>query len=167
MFGIGTKKEMELMSEVRKIESFKADHDKIEPGIYISRTDGDLITYDMRTRKPNCGNYMDNITMHTVEHMFATYVRSSEIGDSVIYFGPMGCQTGFYLIVKDTQPQKVLSVVKSVLQQIIDHEGPVFGAERKECGNYRNLALEPCVEECRRYLDVLNSKAEVDFKYAE
>ena len=60
------------MSKVRKIESFKADHDKIEPGIYISRTDGDLITYDMRTRKPNCGNYMDNITMHTVEHMFAS-----------------------------------------------------------------------------------------------
>lgn len=155
------------MSEVKKIESFKADHDKIVPGIYISRTDGDLITYDLRTRKPNGGDYMDNITMHTVEHMFATYVRSSEIGDSVIYFGPMGCQTGFYLILKSVEPQIVLTTVKKVLQQIIDHKGAVFGAERKECGNYKNLALEPCVIECKKYLEVLNSKLEVDFKYDE
>lgn len=152
---------------VKKIESFKADHDKIEPGIYISRTDGDLITYDLRTRKPNGGSYMDNITMHTVEHMFATYVRSSEIGENVIYFGPMGCQTGFYLIVNNTDPQKVLEVVKSVLTQIINHKGEVFGAKRKECGNYKNLALEPCIDECRRYLQALDSKREVDFKYAE
>lgn len=156
-----------MNENVKKIESFKADHDKIEPGIYISRTDGDLITYDLRTRKPNNGEYMDNITMHTVEHMFATYVRSSEIGDSVIYFGPMGCQTGFYLIVKDIEPQKVLAVVKKVLTQIINHEGEVFGAERKECGNYKNLDLEPCVNECKKYLDVLNNKGVVDFKYAE
>ncbi len=153
------------MGEVKKIESFIVDHDKIEPGIYISRTDGDLITYDIRTRKPNAGKYMDNITMHTVEHMFATYVRNSDIGNKVIYFGPMGCQTGFYLIVKDTQPQKVLETVKSVLAQIINHKGEVFGASRKECGNYKNLSLEPCIEECKNYLEVLNSKTEVDFKY--
>lgn len=151
---------------VKKIESFKADHDKIDPGIYISRTDGDLVTYDLRTRKPNCGDYMSNITMHTVEHMFATYVRNSDIGNNVIYFGPMGCQTGFYLIVRDTSEQKVLEAVKSVLSKIINHKGEVFGATRKECGNYKNLALEPCVEECRQYLDVLNSR-EADFKYAE
>lgn len=152
---------------IKKIESFKADHDKIEPGIYISRTDGDLITYDLRTRKPNGGDYMDNITMHTVEHMFATYVRSSAIGENVIYFGPMGCQTGFYLIVKDTEPKKVLDEVKKVLTQIINHKGEVFGAQRKECGNYKNLSLEPCVVECKKYLDVLNNKGAVDFKYAE
>lgn len=157
------------MSEniIKKIQSFKADHDLIEPGIYISRTDGDLITYDLRTRKPNCGRYMDNITMHTVEHMFATYVRSSEIADNVIYFGPMGCQTGFYLIVRDEAPRKVLEVVKSVLRQIINHKGEVFGASRKECGNYKNLALEPCIAECREYLNVLENIGEADFKYAE
>lgn len=152
---------------IKKIESFKADHDKIEPGIYISRTDGDLITYDLRTRKPNCGEYMDNITMHTVEHMFATYIRNSEIGDSVIYFGPMGCQTGFYLIVRGVEPQTVLKNVKEVLTLIINHKGEVFGAKRKECGNYKNLALEPCVEECKRYLDALNTKGDIDFKYAK
>lgn len=157
------------MSEnaIKKIQSFQADHDLIEPGIYISRTDGDLITYDLRTRKPNCGSYMDNVTMHTVEHMFATYVRSSEIGDNVIYFGPMGCQTGFYLIVKNEAPKRVLEVVKSVLRQIISHKGEVFGASRKECGNYRNLDLAPCVEECSGYLEVLENIGEADFKYAE
>lgn len=154
-------------NSIKKIESFKADHDKIEPGIYISRVDGDLTTYDLRTRKPNCGNYMDNITMHTVEHMFATYVRNSEIGDNVIYFGPMGCQTGFYLIVKSVDPQRVFTVVKCVLEKIINHTGEVFGANRKECGNYKNLALEPCIEECKIYLDELNSKGEVNFKYGE
>ncbi len=152
------------MKEIKQIESFKADHDKIVPGMYISRVDGDLITYDMRTRKPNGGEYMDNITMHTVEHMFATYVRSSDIGEKIIYFGPMGCQTGFYLIVKDTEPVIVLDVVKKTLKQIINHKGEVFGASQKECGNYKNLALAPCVEECKKYLEVLNSR-EVDFKY--
>ncbi len=155
------------MKEIGKIESFKADHDKIEPGIYISRTDGDLITYDLRTRKPNAGYYMDNVTMHTVEHMFATYVRNSEIGSSVIYFGPMGCQTGFYLIVKETEPETVFEIVKKVLKQIIEHDGPVFGATQKECGNYRNLSLEPCVKECENYLSVLEKITEVDFRYAE
>lgn len=158
---------MNVLGEIRKIESFNVDHDKIVPGIYISRIDGDLITYDLRTRKPNGGSYMDNIIMHTIEHMFATYVRSSEIGESVIYFGPMGCQTGFYLIVKDTPPEKVLEVVKKVLKQIIEHKGEVFGASRRECGNYKNLSLEPCVLECKKYLDELNSKSEVDFKYDE
>ncbi len=80
---------------IEKIQSFTVDHDKLNPGIYISRVDGNVTTYDLRTRKPNMGDYMDNLTMHTVEHLFATYVRSSAIGANVLYFGPMGCQTGF------------------------------------------------------------------------
>ena len=92
---------------MEKIASFTVDHDKIEPGIYISRIDGDIVTYDMRTRKPNMGDYMDNLTMHSVEHMFATYIRNSEISDNVIYFGPMGCQTGFYLLVRNEQSEDV------------------------------------------------------------
>ena len=78
------------MENVRRITSFSVDHDLIEPGIYISRIDGDVTTYDMRTRKPNADDFMDNVTMHSVEHMFATLVRNSEIGGEVIYFGPMG-----------------------------------------------------------------------------
>ncbi len=152
--------------DIERITSFTQDHDKITPGLYISRIDGSLITYDMRTRKPNGGEYMDNITMHTVEHMFATYIRNSEIGGNIIYFGPMGCQTGFYLIVRNEKPERVLEIIKKTLVLIINHKGEVFGASRKECGNYKNLALQPCIDECKKYLDVLNSK-EIDFKYEQ
>lgn len=149
---------------MNKIASFSVDHDKINPGIYISRIDGDIVTYDMRTRKPNMGDYMDNLTMHSVEHMFATYVRNSEISDNVIYFGPMGCQTGFYLLVRNEDNEKVLSVVKNVLNKIISYNGEIFGNRREECGNYRNLNLDAAKLECERYLNCLNSQ-EVTFKY--
>ena len=151
----------------QKIESFKIDHNKLKEGIYISRTDGDVVTYDLRTRKPNMGDYMDNITMHSVEHMIATYIRSSEIADSVIYFGPMGCQTGFYLLVRDkVSKEEVLSVLKDVLKKTISHEGDVFGASQIECGNYKNLDIGKAKTECRRYLDILNGYTP-DFKYEE
>ena len=149
---------------MRKIASFSVNHDKISEGIYISRIDGDIITYDMRMRKPNMGDYIDNLTMHSLEHMFATYVRNSDIGNKVIYFGPMGCQTGFYLLVRDENDNKVLDVVKDVLSKIITHKGEIFGNTREECGNYRNLNLEAAQIESQRYLNVLNSK-EVTFKY--
>ena len=100
-----------------KIASFTVDHNKLKEGIYISRTDGDIVTYDLRTRRPNQGDYMDNLTMHSVEHMIATYIRSSSIGESIIYFGPMGCQTGFYLLVKDEEPINVLNVLKETLEK--------------------------------------------------
>ena len=152
------------MKNPDRIASFSVDHDVIDAGIYISRIDGDVTTYDLRTRRPNMGEYMDNLTMHSVEHMFATFVRSSKISDRVIYFGPMGCQTGFYLLVRDAENAEVLSVVKSVLDRIIKHDGEMFGATRKECGNYKNLDLAAAKDECERYLAVLNSK-ENDFTY--
>ena len=148
----------------QKIESFKIDHNKLNPGIYVSRTDGDIVTYDLRTRKPNMGDYMDNATMHSVEHMIATYIRSSSIGQDIIYFGPMGCQTGFYLLVRNGKNDEVLAVLKETLKKVISHEGEVFGASRIECGNYRNLDISLAKEECRKYLDILNSYTP-DFKY--
>ena len=123
---------------MKKIASFSVNHDKIVEGIYVSRIDGDIITYDMRMRRPNMGDYIDNLTLHSLEHMFATYVRNSEYSDSVIYFGPMGCQTGFYLLVRDLDNETVLMLVKSVLEKIINHKGEIFGNTREECGNYRN-----------------------------
>ena len=149
---------------MRKIASFTVNHDNISEGMYVSRIDGDIVTYDMRMRKPNMGDYIDNLTMHSLEHMFATYVRNSEIGDKVIYFGPMGCQTGFYLLVRDVENERVLQVVKDVLTRIINHEGEMFGNTREECGNYRNLNLDAAKLESERYLAVLNNK-EVTFKY--
>ena len=148
----------------QKIESFKIDHNKLNPGIYVSRTDGDIVTYDLRTRKPNMGEYMDNATMHSVEHMIATYIRSSSIGQDIIYFGPMGCQTGFYLLVRNGNDDEVLAVVKETLQKVISHEGEVFGASQIECGNYKNLDIALAKEECRKYLEVLESYTP-DFTY--
>lgn len=150
-----------------RITSFTIDHDLLEPGIYISRVDGDITTYDLRTRKPNAGSYMSDLTMHSVEHMFATFIRNSEIRDDVIYFGPMGCQTGFYLLVRNADHARVLSVVKKVLAGILEYEGPVFGASAKECGNYRCLDLAACKTEVEMYLKVLESNHDIDFKYPE
>ncbi len=153
------------MNEIQRITSFTVDHDKLTPGIYISRVDGDVTTYDLRTRKPNGGEYMDTRTAHSVEHMFATLVRNSRIADRVLYFGPMGCRTGFYLLVREADNREVLAVVKDVLAKILAHEGEVFGAARVECGNYLDLDLADAKRECAAYLDVLNTKEEWSFSY--
>ena len=152
------------MNNLTRIASFTVNHDLIDEGIYISRIDGDITTYDMRTRRPNMGDYMDNLTMHSLEHLFATYVRNSVISDKIIYFGPMGCQTGFYLLVRATPCEKVLEIVLDVLKNIIAQDGDVPGAHREECGNYRNLSLEAARVEAKRYLDILENKNN-DFKY--
>lgn len=140
---------------MERITSFCVDHDKIGKGIYVSRIDGDIVTYDLRTRVPNAGDYMDHVTMHSMEHMVATYIRNSEIGSQVIYFGPMGCRTGFYLLVRDLSNEKVLEVLIDVLRAIVSHEGEIFGNTRKECGNYRELSLDAAKREAKAYLAVL------------
>ncbi len=154
------------MDTVRRIASFSVDHDLIGVGMYVSRIDGDVTTYDLRTRVPNAGDYMDNLTMHSLEHLFATLVRSSEIGERVVYFGPMGCQTGFYLLVRDSVNEETLAVVKSVLGKIADYDGEMPGGTRRECGNYRNLDVGAARAEAKRYLDALCAQT-VDFKYKE
>ena len=110
---------------MKTIASFQVNHDKLTPGIYVSRIDGDVTTYDLRTRIPNAGDYMDHITMHSLEHMFATYVRNAAIGPQVIYFGPMGCQTGFYLLIRNADNQVVLDAVKQVLTTMRELIGQV------------------------------------------
>lgn len=154
------------MRDVKRIASFSVNHDYIDEGIYVSRIDGDITTYDMRTRKPNAGDYMDNLTMHSLEHLFATLVRQSAIGERVIYFGPMGCQTGFYLLVRDADNAEVLGVVREVLADISVWDGPMPGESREECGNYKNLGVSAARREAARYLERLNAR-ECDFKYKE
>ena len=153
-------------NNIKKITSFTVDHRYIVPGIYISRIDGDITTYDMRTRRPNFGDYMSDLTMHSFEHMFATYVRNSCIADDVIYFGPMGCQTGFYLLIRNADNNKVLEVVLETLRRITDHKGEMFGCSEIECGNYRCLSVESAQIEAKRYLEALEA-SENNFKYPE
>ena len=154
------------MENVRRISSFSVDHDLIDEGIYVSRIDGDITTYDLRTRKPNMGDYMDNITMHSVEHMVATYIRNSDIGGDVIYFGPMGCRTGFYLLVRNADNAQVLSELKAVLAKVAFEATEMFGASRVECGNYLELSLDAARVEALRYLNALDSR-EQTFEYSK
>lgn len=152
---------------MERIKSFQINHNILEPGFYISREDDNVITYDLRTRKPNAGDYMDNAAMHSLEHMFATYARNSAVSEKVVYFGPMGCQTGFYFLVKDMAPVEVFELTIDILEDIIAYEGPVFGASAIECGNYANLDLALAKEEAARYLEVLNNWENMEFSYPE
>ena len=154
------------METISRIASFSINHDKLLPGLYVSRVDGDITTYDMRCRRPNTGDLLDNSTLHSLEHMFATYIRNGSLRDQIVYFGPMGCQTGFYLLVRDADNAAVLEEVKTTCERILAHEGPVFGASRIECGNYINLSLEAAKAEAARYLAELNSR-EQTFIYEE
>ncbi|MCR4998640.1 MAG: S-ribosylhomocysteine lyase [Lachnospiraceae bacterium] len=152
---------------MERITSFTINHNILEPGFYISRIDGDITTYDIRVRKPNAGDYMSNSTMHSVEHMFATYVRNSEIAGDVIYFGPMGCQTGFYLLVRNQEPVKVFEITKQVFKQIVNHDGDVFGKSAIECGNYQNLDINEAKKEAARDLQILENHTNMEFTYPE
>ena len=155
-----------MADNINRIQSFTVNHNTLSEGIYISRVDRGIVTYDLRTRKPNSGDFMDNSTMHSLEHMFATYVRNSEISDSVLYFGPMGCQTGFYLLVaEEIAPQKVYEITVDVLKKTISHQGDIFGNSAVECGNYLSLDLGAAVNEATRYLAILEKTPTPDFKY--
>ena len=141
---------------MKKITSFTVDHTKLKEGIYVSRIDGDCVTYDLRFCRPNTGFILTNSSIHTLEHMLATFLRNSEISESVIYFGPMGCQTGFYLIIRDdVSHEQVLKVLKKCLKQTMEYEGEVFGASVKECGNYINLDLNYAKKICGPYLSII------------
>ena len=143
---------------MKRITSFSVDHDYILPGMYISRIDGDVTTFDLRTRRPNCGDYMSAVTMHSVEHMLATFLRNGPLSDRVLYFGPMGCRTGFYLLMRDTAPEDAYDEVVRVLGATVAHTGVVFGASRKECGNYLELDLAAAQAECASYLTALTAR---------
>lgn len=149
---------------MEKIQSFTVDHKKLLPGLYISRKDGDATTFDLRCRKPNGGDYLSNLAMHSVEHLFATFVRNGPYSDNILYFGPMGCQTGFYLITRDLKPSTVKEEIFRVLEAILAFDGPMPGEKEEECGNYRNLSLEEGKKECKKYLEILKER-EIDFQY--
>ena len=153
---------------MKKIASFTIDHTILPKGMYLSRTDANTVTYDIRTRRPNVEEVMSNGAIHTLEHLFATFVRNSKYSNSIIYFGPMGCRTGFYLLMRDTKNEEAYALVKDILKKTVDHEGKMFGDTKKECGNYKDLSLESAKAECSRYLEALVERekaGKADFKY--
>ncbi len=128
---------------MKKIESFKVNHDILEKGMYISRIDGDIVTYDVRMKKPNNNDFLENAAMHTFEHLFATYARNSKFSDNIIYVGPMGCRTGFYLLVRDKiNHNDALQLAKESFNFIAQYEGEIPGTTKIECGNYLEHSLD-------------------------
>ena len=127
---------------MKQIASFTIDHDLLEKGMYVSHIDGDVITYDIRMKNPNGGDYLSNGAMHTFEHLFATYARNSEFSENVIYVGPMGCRTGFYLLLAgDLESEDVVELVTELFRFVRDFEGEVPGAAPRDCGNYLDMNL--------------------------
>ncbi len=153
---------------MEKIASFRVNHDKLETGMYISRIDGDVVTYDIRMKKPNGGDYLGNGELHTIEHLFATYARNSELSDRVIYVGPMGCRTGFYLLVRDSvSHSQAISLVRESFRFIADFEGEIPGSKKEECGNYLEHDLPKAKETAEKMLVVLENYSEEKLYYKE
>ena len=150
---------------MQRIASFTVDHRFIREWIYISRIDGDITTYDVRMRKPNTGDVMSNSLMHSFEHLFATFMRNGNLKEQVVYVGPMGCQTGFYLLIRNADHKDVLAEVKRVLKGISEYDGEMPGCTEIECGNYRNLDVNLAKAEAARYLEKIAEETEKDLEY--
>ncbi len=126
---------------MERIASFCVDHTKLDRGMYLSRQDGDVLTWDIRMKKPNQGDYLTTGAAHTLEHLFATYARNSAVKDGVIYVGPMGCRTGFYLLTRGLTPAQALELTVDSFRFMAAFEGDIPGASEVECGNYRDMDL--------------------------
>ena len=150
---------------MKKIASFSVNHDKLKKGMYVSRIDGDVVTYDLRMKVPNAGDYLSNGALHTFEHLFATYARNSALSDSIIYVGPMGCRTGFYLLTRGLTPAQALQLTVDAYRFMADFEGAVPGASEVECGNYRDMDLPAAKAEAAAMLPVLESLTAEDLHY--
>lgn len=151
---------------MEKIASFEVNHDIVTKGMYISRVDGDAVTYDIRMKVPNGGDYFSTAAGHTFEHLFATFARNSKHKDGVIYVGPMGCRTGFYLIVRDNISHKsALELVKDAFAFIAAFEGTIPGSEKEECGNFLDHSLEGAKELAADMIPVLENWSESKMVY--
>jgi S-ribosylhomocysteine lyase len=148
---------------MEKIASFQIDHLRLKPGLYVSRKDrfGQTIltTFDLRLKEPNKEPVIDMPALHTIEHLGATFLRSHrEWADRTVYFGPMGCRTGFYVILEgDRTSPEVLPLIREMLDWITAFEGPIPGAAAAECGNWQEQNLDMAKWEARRYAEVLKA----------
>ena len=151
---------------MKKIASFTIDHTILPRGLYTSRIDGDCVTYDIRTRRPNKEPVMETGAIHTIEHLFATFARNSAYADSVVYFGPMGCRTGFYFIVRDTvTKQQAIDLLRDALAFCAAFEGDVPGVSARECGNWRDHDLAGAKKEAAAMCAVLKDWTPDDLVY--
>ena len=153
---------------MEKIESFKINHDTLQKGMYISRIDGDIVTYDIRMKLPNNNDFLPNGAMHSFEHLFATFARNTEFKDKIVYVGPMGCRTGFYFLVRNSLSHtQALNLFKDSLEFIKEFEGKIPGTNKEECGNYLEHDLEGAKSIAIDMLEVLKDWNEDKMYYEE
>ncbi len=155
---------------MKTIASFKVNHNILQKGMYISRIDGDIVTYDIRMKRPNNeeNDYLQNAAMHSFEHLFATYARNTKYADNIIYIGPMGCRTGFYFLVRDAiSRQEALNLIKESFDFISKFEGKIPGTNKIECGNYLEHDLEGAKSIAKDMLKVLENWTAEKMEYEQ
>ena len=158
---------------MEKITSFTIDHIKLQPGLYVSRKDRvgqeTVTTFDLRLTKPNDEPVLNTAEMHTIEHLAATYLRNEPVWkDKVLYFGPMGCRTGFYLLLAgDLESKDVLTLVWDCFRFIAEFSGEVPGASAKDCGNYLDMNLPMANHWGRKYAALLENIEDDRLVYPE
>lgn len=163
------------------VKSFEIDHTILEPGFYINSINGDVTTYDLRFTKPYSETILNNSTLHTIEHLMAHIIRELIPNDVVLYFGPMGCQTGFYLLVRNRDTSyvladdekypptinvtdnEVLNAVFTALRRIITWDKPIPGDSKYSCGNHFSLNLESAKKAVSKYILTLVGNFDIDF----
>ena len=159
---------------MKKIASFTIDHERLEPGIYVSRRDttpaGDVITtFDIRMTRPNREPALTPKSLHAMEHLAATFLRNHpEWQSRIVYWGPMGCCTGNYLLVQgECSSRDILPLIRETMRFVAGFEGEVPGATPRDCGNYSFMDLDQAKKDARRYLDVLDNATDVNLNYPE
>ncbi len=140
---------------MKKIHSFEIDHFDHDKGFYLSTVQGDVVTYDLRFKTPNGGDYISPEASHTIEHLLATTYRNSELKESVLYFGPMGCRTGFYLLLRNIKRDDAINLTVDCIKKALLIED-IPGNTAKECGNYKEHDLTLARIELESYLKVLS-----------
>lgn len=156
---------------MEKIASFKVNHLDLLVGLYVSRIDevngNSVTTFDLRYTRPNVDEVMDTAALHAIEHLGATFLRNHQVSKEIIYFGPMGCRTGFYLIISGNKTSKdIYYLVKEMNEFIINYQGIIPGASPRDCGNYKDLSLEGAKRFASKYLkEFLNNPKDEQFIY--
>ena len=141
---------------MEKIASFSKNHDELNVGLHKCTTDHGVTTWDLRFKKPNAGDYISPKALHSVEHIIATILRNSDKKKNIIYFGPMGCRTGFYLLTVNMGYDEVLSLLKESFS-LAQTFKQIPGNKREECGNYLEHDLDEALKECKKYSEILNN----------
>lgn len=155
---------------MKTIASFTVNHDLLKQGMYVSRVDGDVITYDIRMKVPNNAkkDYLEDNALHTFEHLFATYVRNTPDSEAIVYVGPMGCRTGFYFLTRDTLSKKdAIRLVQETMAFVLQFEGEIPGSKRQECGNYLAHDLAGAKQMAKEMQLILSNWTPEQMKYPE